>query len=153
WIRHIGRQPDTDEIEPLTRALWEEGQRVTAADWLIAIEETQRFSRRVATFFQDVDLFLTPTMSTPPPPIGTMVSTPDDPWQAMHASAPTVRYAGAIANLTGNPAMSVPLHWNDDNMPIGVHVLAPYGDEATLLRLASQLEQARPWATRQPPIH
>jgi amidase len=153
WIRHVGREPELDEIEPLTRALWEGGQHVTAADWLLAIEEAQCFSRRIAAFFEDVDLFLTPTMSAPPPPIGTMVSTPDDPWRAMEASAPTVRYAGVVANLTGNPAMSVPLHWNDDDIPIGVHFLAPFGDEATLLRLASQLEQARPWAPRLPPIH
>ncbi len=153
WIRRVGREPDIDEIEPLTRVLWEGGQRVAAADWLVAVEETQRFSRRMAQFFQRVDLFLTPTMSSPPLPIGTMVSTPDDPWHAMTVSAPTVRYAGVIANLTGNPAMSVPLHWNDDGMPIGTHFLSAFGDEATLLRLAAQLEQAQPWAHRLPPIH
>ena len=60
----------------------------------------QRFSRRLAQFFADVDLFLTPTMSSPPVPIGTMVSTPEDPWHAMHVSAPTVRYAAVVANLT-----------------------------------------------------
>ncbi|HEX9505596.1 MAG TPA: amidase [Acidimicrobiia bacterium] len=153
WIRHVGRKPDLDEIEPLTRALWEAGQRVTAADWLLAIEETQRFSRRVAHFFADVDLFLTPTMSTPPLPIGTMVSTHDEPWRAMEASAQTVRYAGVIANLTGHPAMSVPLHWNDEGLPIGVHFLGRFGDEATLFRLAAQLEAAQPWTQRLPIIH
>ena len=153
WIRHVGREPEADEIEPFTRVLWEGGQRVTAADWLLAIEEAQRFSRRVARFFQGIDLFLTPTMSTPPPPIGTMVSTADDPWHAMEVSAPTVRYAGVIANLTGNPAMTMPLHWNDDGVPIGVHFLASFGDEATLFRLAAQIERAQPWNRRVPPIH
>jgi amidase len=71
----------------------------------------------------------------------------------MEVSAPTVRYAGVVANLTGNPAMSVPLHWNDDGMPIGAHFLGPFGDEATLFRLAAQLEQAQPWADRLPQIH
>ena len=153
WIRHVGREPGHDEIEPLTRALWEGGQRITAADWLGAVEETQRFTRRVAGFFQGTDLFLTPTMSTPPLPIGTMVSSPEDPWHALEVSAPTVRYAGVAANLTGNPAMSVPLHWNGDGMPIGTHFLAPFGGEATLFRLAGQLEAAQPWAGRLPPIH
>jgi amidase len=153
WIRRVGREPGIDEIEPLTRALWEGGQRVTAADWLTAVEEVQRFSRGVARSFEDVDLFLTPTMSSPPLPIGTMVSTPEDPWHAMEVSAPTVRYAGIVANLTGNPAMSVPLHWNDEALPIGTHFLGRFGDEATLLRLAAQLEAAQPWADRLPKIH
>ena len=55
-----------------------------------------------------------------------------------------------IANITGNPAMSVPLHWNDDGLPIGMHFLGRFGDEATLFRLAGQLEQARPWFDRRP---
>jgi amidase len=153
WIRHVGRQPGPEEIEPLTRALWEGGQRVTAADWLVAIEETQRFARGIARFFQRFDVFLTPTMSMPPLAIGTMLSTRDDPWYAMEVSAPTVRYAGVVANLSGNPAMSVPLHWNDEGMPIGVHFLARFGDEATLFRLAAQLEDAQPWAHRLPQVH
>ena len=153
WIRHVGREPGIDEIEPLTRVLWEGSHRVTAVDWLVAVEDVQRFSRRVAQFFQGFDLFLTPTMSAPPLSIGAMTSTPDDPWRSMEVSAPTVRYAGVVANLTGNPAMSVPLHWNDDGMPIGAHFLAPFGDEATLFRLAAQLEQAQPWANRLPQIH
>ena len=58
-----------------------------------------------------------------------------------------------VANATGNPAMSVPLHWNADQLPIGVHFLGRFGDEATLLRLAAQLEQAQPWSDRRPPVH
>jgi amidase len=153
WIRHIGRAPTADEIEPLTRALWEEGERVSAADWLLAIEDIQRFSRVVAESFTAIDVFLTPTMSTPPLPIGTMISTPDDPWRSLHISSESVRYAGVIANLTGNPAMSVPLWWNADGLPIGAHFLGRFGDEAGLIRLAAQLEQAQPWRDRLPAIH
>ena len=138
----------SDEIEPLNRALWQAGEKVTAAEWLLAMEDVQRFSRRVARFFTGFDVFLTPTMSTPPLPIGTMVSTPDDPWRSLEISSQTVRYAGVVANLTGSPAMSVPLWWNDDGLPIGVHFLGRFGDEATLIRLAAQLEAAWPWAGR-----
>jgi len=68
--------------------------------------------------------------------------------RALERGGTTVAYSGIIANLTGNPAMSVPLCWNADDLPVGMHFLAPYGDEATLFRLAGQLEQARPWTGR-----
>jgi amidase len=153
WIRRLGREPGADEIEPLTRALWEAGQKVTAAEWLLAMEDIQRFSRVIAEFFTTADVFLTPTMSTPPPPIGTMYSTPEDPWRSLEISGQTVRYAGVIANLTGNPAISMPLWWNDGGLPIGVHFLGRFGDDATLIRLAAQLETAQPWADRLPAVH
>src|SRR5205085_7044054 len=107
----------------------------------------------VAAFLSDIDVWLTPTMSTPPPALGEMVSTPEEPLRSMHKSAPTVRYAGVIANITGNPAMSVPLWWNSDGLPIGVHFLGRFGDEATLIRLAAQLEAAQPWVGRRPAVH
>ena len=117
-----------------------------------AIGVLQRYSRRVAALLTDVDVLLTPTLSSPPLPLGEMVSTDDDPMRAYAAAGTTVRYAGVVANITGNPAMSVPLWWNADDLPIGVHFLGPFGDEATLFRLASQLEAARPWALRRPEV-
>ena len=153
WIGKVGREPGEDEIEPLTRALWQAGDKITAADWLLAVEDIQRFSRRVARFFTGFDAFLTPTMSSPPLPLGEMVSTPADPWRSLQVSGQTVRYAGVVANLAGNPAMSVPLWWNDDGLPVGAHFLGRFGDEATLFRLAAQLEAAQPWAARRPAVH
>jgi amidase len=82
WIKRIGRQPEADEIEPLTRAYWEDGKSVTGAAYLGAIEELQRFSRRVASFLAEYDTFLTPTLSTPPALIGEITSTDDDPLRA-----------------------------------------------------------------------
>ena len=73
-------------------------------------------------------------------------------FRALEAGGATVAYAGVVANITGNPAMSVPLWWNGDGLPIGVHFLGRYGDEATLIALSAQLEQARPWAGRTPSV-
>jgi amidase len=152
WIRHEGRDPGPDELEPLTRAYWEAGERLSAADYLLAIEELQRFARRTAAFLTGYDLWLTPTMSTPPAPIGTITSTPEDPLRAGRAGGETIAYPAVVANLTGNPAMSVPLHWNAAGIPIGVHFLGRFGDEATLFRLAGQLEAAAPRVDRVPAV-
>jgi amidase len=152
WIRKLGRRPEADELEPLTRAYWDMGRNVTAADYLLAIGDCQAFSRTVAGFLTDVDVWLTPTLSTPPLELGEIVSTAEEPLRALERGGPTVAYAGVVANITGNPAMSVPLFWNGDGLPIGVHVLGRYGDEATLFRLAAQLEAARPWAGRRPAV-
>jgi amidase len=152
WIRRIGREPTNDELDPLTRAFWEMGRHISAADYLLAIEDCQAFSRVVAGFLTDVDVWLTPTLSSPPLAIGEIVSTDDEPMRALERGGATVAYAGVVANITGNPAMSVPLFWNGDGLPIGVHFLGRFGDEATLIRLASQLEAARPWIHRRPPV-
>jgi amidase len=125
---------------------------VTAADYLLAIETCQRFSRVVAGWLGDYDAWLTPTMSTPPALLGEITSTEDDPTRALETGGETVAYAGVVANITGNPAMSVPLWWNDAGLPVGLHFLGRYGDEAALFRLAGQLEAARPWRDRRPPV-
>ena len=151
WVQRLGREPEHEQLEPLTRAYWEIGRHVPAASYLRSIETLQRSTRRVAAFLQDYDVFLNPTVSAPPLPLGQMTSTDEEPFRALEASGATVAYSGVIPNLTGNPAMSVPLHWNDDGLPIGMHFLGRFGDEATLFRLAAQLEAAHPWGDRRPP--
>jgi amidase len=152
WVRELGREPEAAELEPLTRHFWEEGRAVPASAYLMAIEELQRLTRRIAHFLDGFDLVLTPTMSEPPARIGEITSTPDAPTRALERGGRTIAYSGVIANFTGNPAMSVPLWWNAAGLPIGVQFLGRFGDEATLLQLAAQLERARPWADRVPPI-
>ncbi len=152
WIRRLGRTPAEDQLEPLTRAYWEAGRQVSGADYLRAIEETQRFARVVAGFLSGIDVWLTPTLSTPPAKLGEITSTTEEPFRALENGGRTVAYAGVVANITGNPAMSVPLWWNADGLPIGVHFLGRYGDEATLFRLAGQLETARPWSSVAPSL-
>lgn len=152
WVRRLGREPEPDELDPLTRAFRDAGRGVSAADYLHAVEVLQRYARELAQFLVSYDVFLAPTMSSPPLLLGEITSTEDEPQRALHRGGTTVEYPHVIANFTGNPAMSVPLWWNDDGLPIGVHFLGRYGDEATLLRLAGQLEAARPWADRRPPV-
>jgi amidase len=152
WTRELGRAPAPGELEPLTQVYWEMGRETRAGDYLMAIEELQRLSRRIGRAFDAFDVFLNPTMSEPPAPIGEITSTADDPMRALARGGRTVAYSGVIANFTGQPAMSVPAGENAAGLPMGVHVLGRFGDEATLLRLAAQLERARPWAERVPPV-
>lgn len=151
WREVLGREPGEDEIEPLTRAFATMGDSVSAAMYLSAVTSLQRMARDIARFMQDYDVWLTATLGEPPLPIGELDPKPDNPmWSMMRAGA-YVPYT-PICNMTGQPAMSVPLFWNDAGLPIGSHFVGRFGDEATLFRLAAQLEAARPWADRHPPI-
>jgi amidase len=143
--------PNRDQVEPLTWALSEMGGQYAAADYLQALVTLQRISRQVADFFVDYDVWLTPTLAEPPVPLGTFDSPPDDPLRGFRRAKEFVPFT-PICNITGQPAMSVPLFWNAEDLPIGTHFIGRFGDEATLFRLASQLEQARPWADRRPPV-
>ena len=140
-----------DQVEPLTWALYEEGKKKSASDYLCALTRLQRISRDIAHFFTEYDVLLTPTLSQPPVPLGTFDPTPENPLQGMERAIELVPFT-PICNVTGQPAMSVPLFWNNDNLPVGSHFIGRFGDEATLFHLAAQLEEARPWADRRPPV-
>jgi amidase len=151
WARRTGRTPDATRFEPLTWALAERGRRWTAADYLLARQDMQRAARTIARFFADVDVWLSPVLAEPPVPLGTFDAPADDPTRALRRAGTFAPFT-FLANVTGQPAMSVPLAWNAGGLPIGVQFMARFGDEATLLRLAAQLEAARPWAHRRPPL-
>lgn len=146
----LGRMPAEDELEPITLAYDQVGQEVRAADYLVAVQYFQLLARQVAEFMKRYNVLLTPTLGSPPLPLGSFVPTPEDP--LVNGIASTFVPFTPISNATGQPAMSVPLFWNAEGLPIGTHFVGRYGDEATLFRLASQLEQARPWANRLPPL-
>ena len=147
WVTKLGREPADDELEPLTREYWQAGRAVSAGQYLLGVQELQRASRQLARFLTDYDVWLTPTLAQPP----LAIADPDaDPAEVARREAAFVATPTGVANITGNPAMSVPLHRNQDDLPIGVDFLGRFGDEATLLRLAGQLEQARPWGHRRP---
>jgi amidase len=149
-IAGIPAQPDF--FEPLTWYQYELGRKFTASEYLHAITQLQRLAREIAVFHQKYDVMLTPVLAQPPVPIGTFdVRQGEDPAAAMSrigAFAPIT----PLQNLTGQPAMSVPLFWNQEGLPIGSHFVGRFGDEATLFRLAAQLEEAKPWASRRPQI-
>ena len=144
----FGREIGPGDVEPLTWALAEEGRRRSAARYLTAVGQHQLVSRIVAAWFgSGFDLLLTPTLGEPPPPLGSFDDSGDDPVQALMRGAQTATHT-ANFNVTGQPAISLPLHWSEDGLPIGVQLVAGFGEEDLLLRVAAQLEEARPWADR-----
>jgi amidase len=150
--RITGQAPGPDAVEPLTWALCEMGRRFTASEYLMAVQFLQITAREVARFLTKYDLWLTPTLAEPPLPLGSFDSPPDNPLYGFARAGAYVPFT-PIANMTGQPAMSVPLYWTAEGLPVGVHFVARFGDEATLFQLASQLETARPWAGRRPRVH
>jgi len=144
----------------------------TAREYAGALRVLERSARRVGRFFQDYDLLLSPTVAVPPPFIGELrpsrteelllrvlgafgsgrlVKAAGLPDQVAHEAFKFTPWT-PVFNVTGQPAMSVPLYWSSAGLPIGVHFAARFGDESTLFRLAGQLERARPWIHRRPPM-
>jgi amidase len=147
-----GREPREDEIEPLVWLMAQRGERISGGEYLTAVQDLQVLSRQVAQFHEEFDVMLTPTLGRPPAPIGAFVTEPGgDPFETrrrMWSFAPFPQ----LQNATGQPAISLPLHWTPDGLPVGVQAVARLGEEHTLFGLAGQLEAAAPWAHRWPPI-
>ncbi len=149
----VGTPVTADDVEPGTWALAEAGRSVNATDYLAAIEYMHSFTRNVADWWAGgYDLLLTATIPEPPPVLGEFTGTPDNPLVGLFRSAEIVPFTAPF-NTTGQPAISLPLHWNADGLPIGIQLVAAYGREDLLLRVAAQLEAAAPWADRRPPVH
>lgn len=145
--------PTPDLVERSNLAIAERGRAMRAVDLAMALSQRDQISRKVGAFFGSYDLLLTPTLAICPPRIGELdLNRPglsgDEVLDLCFAPSPFT----PIFNLTGNPAMSVPLHRTPTGLPVGVHFVARSGGEATLLRLAGQLEQAAPWWERRPPV-
>jgi amidase len=146
----VGKEIGPGDVERLTWALAEEGRRRTAAQYISAVGQHQLISRMIAGWFESgFDLLLTPTLGEPPPPLGSFDDSGADPVAALMRGVQTATFT-ALFNVTGQPAISLPLHWSDDGLPIGVQLVAGFGEEDLLLRVAAQLEEARPWADRVP---
>jgi amidase len=152
WGDKVGRQVEQPDVEPLTWALAERGRAVTATAYLATLEFVHSFGRRLAAWWQEgFDLLLTATQAAPPPLLGTLVSPPEMPLKAFVLSAPYGVFTLPF-NLSGQPAISLPMHWTEDGLPVGGQLVAPYAREDLLLGVAAGLEQARPWAERRPAL-
>jgi amidase len=148
----VGRPLGASDFEPLTWALAERGRDVLAVDHSLAVGAMQHWCRRFMQWWADGwDLLLTPTLGEPPVEFG-VLSTPDDPIRGFARAGTFTPYTPSI-NQTGQPAISLPLHQNDDGLPIGVHLAAAAGREDLLLQVARQLETAAAWHARRPPVH
>jgi len=147
----VGRKATAEDLEPGTWALAETGWKTSGPQYLLAVQTLQVLTRRVAHFMERYDMILTPTLGEPPLPLGSFDSPTTDPMAGMRRAVQFVPFT-PLCNATGQPGMSVPLYWNSEGLPIGAHFIARLGDEATLFRLAAQLEAARPWAGRRPPV-
>jgi amidase len=147
-----GGQFDPGDTEPLTQELIERAHRTTGIQVLEALTNLRGYSRRVARWWADHDVLLTPTLAQPPLPHGALAAGPGEP--AMDAIYKGMRFVPFCppANITGQPAISLPLHLSADGLPVGVQLMGPPGGEELLLSLAAQVESARPWADRRPAL-
>jgi amidase len=145
--RLTGQTPKAEMFEGLTWGLYEIGKQVRASDYLMAKMGMQQAMRDTAKFHETHDVWLSATLGLPPVKLGTFDMDERDPVKAF---APLIDYVPftAMQNVTGQPAINLPLHWNKAGLPIGVQFVGRYGDETTLLKLAAQLEKAAPWAQR-----
>lgn len=168
----LGRAVTHADVEVTTWALNLLGSRISAGEFVAAEHSLRRAARQVGIFFESIDVLLTPTVAEPPFRTGKLQPPPGEKRMLrvlgrLNAGR-TLRMLGALEkaaeqifdfipytalfNVTGQPAMSVPLYWNSQNLPVGIQIVGRYADESTLFNLAAQLEQARPWRDRHPPI-
>lgn len=149
-LRAGGRIPRSDDLEPVTRLHMELGEKASADDYIRAVQTFHRIGRQLGAFFEKHDILLSPTIARTHLPLG-QVRMDVDIEHYQKTLAPMIAFT-AVCNVAGVPAMSVPLASTPDGLPAGMHFVARFGAEDTLLSLAAQLEQARPWHGRRPAL-
>jgi len=150
-IEASGREPAADEFEPLTWASWKGGQRAGGMDAMADMQTLRVLARQALQLYETFDVYLTPTLAAPPPPIGYLSPVLNAPRDIGRRNGEFFSFPG-VANMTGQPSISLPLAWSSEGLPMGMMFTARYADEATLFRLAAQLEKEAPWKHRRPPI-
>jgi amidase len=150
WSAILGRGV-VDELEPMNATLAELGRGVVATQWLTALEAAHAWVRRMAAVWEHHDLLLLPVTPEPPMRLGELAPDAGDTL-ALLANQTRMLSFTIPFNVSGDPAISLPLHWTADGLPVGIQLVAPMGREDLLFRIAGQLERARPWADRRPRI-
>ncbi|MDB5498151.1 MAG: 6-aminohexanoate hydrolase [Phenylobacterium sp.] len=150
-IELVGREPEEGELEPLTWATLKAGRRQTGADVMRSLQETRMLNRRTLAFFEDVDVYLSPVLGTPVPEIGFIDPVNLEPREVNRRQGRAFPFTPPF-NFSGQPSMSLPLETDANGLPIGMMFTARYADEATLFRLAAQLEKEAPWKDRRPKV-
>ena len=144
WSSKLNLEPQAKFFETHTWKMYQAQSNLSPAQFLMAVHKMQAFSRKIAPFFDQYDVLLTPTSTRAKCPLGYFDFNPEKPRQATTRMEDIPKFT-AIANVTGQPAISLPMHWTKDGFPVGIQILGKYGDEATLYQLSSQLESAAPW--------
>jgi amidase len=150
-IELVGHEPEPDELEPLTWASLKVGRRQTGADVMRSLQETRMLNRKTLAFFEDVDVYLTPVLGTPVPEIGHIDPVNLEPREVNRRQGRAFPFTPPF-NFSGQPSLSLPLEVDAKGLPIGMMFSARYADEATLFRLAAQLEKEAPWKDRRPQV-
>jgi amidase len=149
----LGRPLTESEVEPQNWVQAVFADTTTASDYGDALSAVAQYRRATQQWWADGwDLLLTPTMAEPPQPIGEMIAQPGAPLAGLLRAGEVCPYTPPF-NTSGQPAISVPLHWTADGLPVGVQLVAAYGRDDLLLQVAAQLEEAAPWADRRPPTY
>ncbi len=144
----IGRTIGEDDVEASNWLMGSIGRSISAADYIASVNWVHAWSRRMHAWWDDFDVLVSPVIAVPPPPIG-WLSDPDHGTERLTS----ILQFTAQFNVSGQPAVSLPLHSSSDGLPVGVQFVGPIDDEALLIRLAAQLEAAAPWAERLPPLY
>jgi amidase len=153
WIggQLAGREPTIEDVEPLTWAMWEHSRELDSVTYLAAQNRLEGVSRAVVAFLSPYDVVLTPGLAQLPVQIGEIHGCGSDPWDHYQRSGLFTPYT-AMFNVTGQPAVALPLYQSDDGLPVAVQLAARPAREEVLISLAAQLEEALPWVERRPEV-
>ncbi|MCW5773058.1 MAG: amidase [Rhodospirillaceae bacterium] len=151
-LQQLGRPLRDDDLEPATHALYRRGKETPIWHYTKCMTAVHMIGRRTAAFFRDVDVAISPVMANPPLPLGARPNMKEADWDTYANDLLQQLAFTPLYNVAGAPAMSVPLHWTAEGLPVGVQLGAAFGNEGVLFRLAAQLEAAQPWFHKRPPL-